>query len=276
MQYIYLYIQWKANIIQFEPITGQGGNNAIETAASLINHLKSALHASSSRPLSLEEISIVFEKVQQQRYDRVWGLVKASHRRQRLECMETPTLKFIAKYIFPLIPKQVMTYQWIQTYCPAVSLNMLPHSNRPRKIPYHDELLRVPISRGWLGLAVYAAYIALAWIAFRLLFVAMEGNGTRDLIREVLVRRVMTEKDIPLRQNYIGFQGIDRIMQVLVAMFFSTVTSPSPQQIVQIFYFLSAVLPLITIFTVEGFRPKNKWTLLAVYVYSYNRLLIDC
>lgn len=189
--------------------------------------------------------------------------------------METPTLKFVAKYVLPLIPKQVLKDKWIQTYCPAVSLNMLPQPNRPRQIPYYDELLRAPVSRGWLGLGVYAGYIGLAWLAFQLLFVVMEGNDTRDLIRDVFVRRVMTEKEIPLRQNYTGVQGIDRTLQVLAAMFFATVTSPSPQQIVQIFYFLSAVLPLVTIFTVEGFRPKNKWTLLAVYVCPESHILTD-
>lgn len=253
-------------MIQFEPISGQGGNNAIETAASLTNYLTSALNANTSRPLSTEEISSVFEKVQQQRHGRVWDLVKASHARQRLECMETPTLKFIAKYVLPYIPKHILKAQWIQTYCPAVSLNMLPQPDRPRKIPYHDELLRAPVSRGWMGLMMYVAYISLAWIAFQLLFVAMEGNGIRELIRGVIIRRMMTEKEVALRQSYTGFQGIDRTLQVLAAMFFSTVTSPSPQQIVQISYFLSAVLPLVTIFTVEGFRPKNKWTLLALYV----------
>lgn len=181
--------------------------------------------------------------------------------------METPALKFVAKYVLPLIPKQALKDKWIKTYCPAISLSMLPQPSRPMQIPYHDELFRAPVSRGWPGLMVYAAYISLAWLAFQLLFVAMEGNGTRDLIRDVIVRRVMTEKEVPLRQNYTGWQGIDRILRVLAAMFFSTVTSSSPQQIVQIFYFLSVVLPLVTIFTVEGFRPKNKWTLLAVYVY---------
>lgn len=178
--------------------------------------------------------------------------------------METPALKFIAKYIFPHIPKQVVMDRWIRTYCPAVSLYMLPQPDRPRKIPFHDELLRTPVSRGLLGPALYAGYIILAWLAFRLLFVAGKENGTWALIRDAVIQRAIPGMDVPLRQDYTGVQSVDRIMQVVVTMFFSTVTSPSPQQVVQIVYFLSTVLPVVAIFTVEGFRPRNKWTLLAL------------
>ena len=154
------------DLYQFEPLTGQGGNSAIETAASLANHLTAALHKSISQTLSEEETSSVFEKVQQQREGRVWGLVKASHARQRLECLETPTLRFIVRYVFPYIPKPAMMNRWIQTYCPAVSLRMLPMPSRPRKIPFHDENLE---SHAPLGFGKYAVFIALACVAFQVL-----------------------------------------------------------------------------------------------------------
>lgn len=37
---------------QFEPLTGQGGNSAIETAAALTNHLMAAVELSQSCPCS--------------------------------------------------------------------------------------------------------------------------------------------------------------------------------------------------------------------------------
>lgn len=156
---------------QFEPLTGQGGNSAIETAAALTNHLISALDKSTSQPLSKEDISSVFEKVQRQREDRVWGLVKASHARQRLECMETSTLRFIARYVFPYIPESIVMHRWIQTYCPAVSLGMFPLPNRPKKIPFHDEKLEEnPGPRAPVGVVMYAGYIVLVWVALRDIF----------------------------------------------------------------------------------------------------------
>ncbi|KAL1873344.1 hypothetical protein Plec18167_006394 [Paecilomyces lecythidis] len=110
----YVYKRWYFQRIitigdashKLEPLTGQGGNTAIETAASLANHLVAALGRDPDRGLSTEDISNVFANVQQQREGRAWELVKAAHARQSLECMETPFLKFVAKPTHQL-------YHWI-------------------------------------------------------------------------------------------------------------------------------------------------------------------
>ncbi|KAB8200496.1 hypothetical protein BDV34DRAFT_232212 [Aspergillus parasiticus] len=270
----YVYKRWYFQRImtigdschKFEPLTGQGGNSAIETAAALTNHLTAALRSNPCQSLSTVDISSAFEKVQRQREERTWSLVRAAHARQRLECLETPLLKLIARFVTPYYPLQLITENWIATYSAAVSLDMIPIPRRPREIPFYDELFRVPATRGITGLLLYVGYFLIAFIAFRLLFVATAANGTWALVRQAVRDRSITMGglEVPLRRVFTGFRSVDRILQSLVTIFLPVVAGPSrPEQALQLLYFLSSMLPLISIFTVEGYRRRNKWTLLS-------------
>ncbi|KGO40511.1 Monooxygenase, FAD-binding [Penicillium expansum] len=271
----YVYKRWHFQRIitigdashKFEPLTGQGGNNAMETAASLTNHLVAALKNCQSDTLSSADISKVFESVQQQREDRAWGLVKAAHARQRLECLETPFLKFMVKYVVPRFPKSVILGKWINTYAPAVSLDMLPLPHRPREIAYFDERFRTPSPRGVVSILLYAAYFLLTWLGYRQLSAALRANGTMALVRQAIQSQSVVLPggvEAPLRQVYTGLGPVDLILKVVVTIFMPAVSNFStPEQPLQVLYFLTSMMPIISIWTVEGFRPRNKWTLLA-------------
>lgn len=245
-------------------MTGQGGNSAIETAAALTNNLVTALQGSSGRHLSAEEISQIFADVQRERADRVWSLVKEAHVRQRVECMDSPLLKYAVKYLAPYYPEWLVMYRWTQTFSPAPALKMLPQPNRKHTVPFHDELLRSPRARGSLGTALYAVYLLFAFIAFRLLLLAGKENGTWSLLREAITDQLIPDSNIQLRQRYTGIAAIDTKIKILVAIFYPAVTGATgPEQPLQLLYFLSAMLPMVAVITIEGFRPRHKWTLLA-------------
>jgi 2-polyprenyl-6-methoxyphenol hydroxylase-like FAD-dependent oxidoreductase len=125
---------------QIVPITGQGGNTALETAAALTNGLVKTLQSICLNRLSLSEITSVFETVQTLRVPRAWNLMKEAHRRQKLEAMDTPELKAIAEERVPQLKLESMYRQWVKLLTPAVSLHMLDISARPRRVPFQDEL----------------------------------------------------------------------------------------------------------------------------------------
>ncbi|GIC87473.1 FAD-dependent oxidoreductase [Aspergillus udagawae] len=269
-EYVYKKWHFKRTITigdaahKFEPLTGQGGNSAIETAAALANHLVSFLRTHPMKHLSTDDITFIFEQTQSQRENRVWDLVRASHARQRLECMETPFLKFAARVIVPYIPKWALLPRWIQTYSPAVSLNMLPIPRKPREIPYYDELLKPPSSRGPIGFTLYAVFATMAFTAFKLLLTAGKVNGTWRFVKQALMSGSIKERDLELRHTYSGLTSIDNVLKSLVTIFLSAIDNPSnPGQQLHLLYFLSSMLPLIAIFTVEGYRQRNTWTPIA-------------
>ncbi|KAJ5094293.1 hypothetical protein N7456_010154 [Penicillium angulare] len=270
----YVYKKWHFGRImtigdaahKLEPITGQGGNSAIETAAALTNNIVSALkgHPSELCQLSSDEINSIFERTQCQREKRTGDLMRASHSRQRLECMETPLLKFVGKNVIPYVPKQFLVNKWIETYSPAVSLNMFPKPESDHEMPYYDELLQSPSSRGLLGYMAYAAFATMALIGYQLLFTAGKANGTWSLLGQAVLSGSIGEIDVELRQVYTGMSSIDKILKTLVAIFMPAIIHPSnPEQPLQLLYFLSSMLPLISIFTIEGYRRRNGWTPIA-------------
>lgn len=150
---------------------------------------------------------------------------------------------------------------------------MIAIPRRPREIPFYDELFRVPATRGITGLLLYVGYLLIAYVAFRLLFVATAANGTWALVRQAVRDRSITMGglEVPLRRVFTGFRPVDKILQSLVTIFLPVVAGPPrPEQALQLLYFLSSMLPLISIFTVEGYRRRNKWTLLSRYgLYQY-------
>lgn len=200
--------------------------------------------------------------------ERVSWLIKSSHTRQRLECMETPLLKFFANWVSPYIPEYMIYNRLLPTYAGAASLNMLPMPVKSRDVAYFDERFRAPKSRGIMGLVLYAAFFFLAWAGNRQLWTAGKVNGTWGLVREAVQSHsasLSSGVEVPLRQDFTGIGPIDGIFKSLVTVFLPVVANTSrPEQILQGFYFLASILPIMAILAVEGYRPRNKWTLLAI------------
>lgn len=153
---------------QLHPLTGQGGNSAIETSAALANHLVTALNKNHFKPLSTEHLSSVFEKTQRQRYDRVTNLVESAHIAQRFGSLDTPVMKFAVRYFVPYMPTSLVANSWIDSYCPAVSLNMLPLPNLPRRVPFHDDPPQAQRQSGSTELAIFTGSISIGSIIFLL------------------------------------------------------------------------------------------------------------
>ncbi|KAL1983805.1 hypothetical protein VTN96DRAFT_9891 [Rasamsonia emersonii] len=94
----YAYEKWSYGRIitigdaahKFEPITGHGGNSAIETAAVLVNSLVMELKLSSCGTLTASQVKSIFDEVQRIRLARARKLIAQSHEQQRTEAMETP------------------------------------------------------------------------------------------------------------------------------------------------------------------------------------------
>ncbi|GAA83930.1 monoxygenase [Aspergillus luchuensis] len=132
-----------AGSVQVLPTTAQGGNQALESAAAVVNGLMTALsQASGSGPLSQSEIQLMFERVQNIREPRTFSIIETTHKRQKLDTMDTPELKeFLLTRYAGLMPGELWK-RWAHTFTPAVSLDMLDLPARPKSVPFDDEALR--------------------------------------------------------------------------------------------------------------------------------------
>ncbi|KAJ5729120.1 uncharacterized protein N7483_003628 [Penicillium malachiteum] len=124
---------------QMTVIIGQGGNQAVEDAAALTNHLVSALSSSTTERLSYEEIQRVFEGYQQARFDRVSRMVELSHQRQLMDSLDTPELEEIMLHKFPATLPGSVVQRWDQTFEPAACLYNLPVPARAKEFRWVNE-----------------------------------------------------------------------------------------------------------------------------------------
>ncbi|KAE8153049.1 FAD/NAD(P)-binding domain-containing protein [Aspergillus avenaceus] len=126
---------------KMSPVTGQGANQGIETAAALTNSLVSALtRADTSGPLCTSEVQNVFEEVFAMRHARVTETLDVGHKRQLLDALETPELKDFALNKFPAVFGTMLLDRWEKAFVAAPSLKALPCPYRPRTVPFLDEL----------------------------------------------------------------------------------------------------------------------------------------
>ncbi|KAK0664378.1 FAD-dependent monooxygenase andE [Lasiodiplodia hormozganensis] len=240
---------------KFNPISGQGGNSAIESAATLATELVSMLKAlpEKSRP-SDADITAAFQKTQDRRRDRLVGMVDSGHKQQSLMALETPLLEFLANHVIPLGGMEGTFEHFATGALPGERLPMFPMPKRPRFEPYHDERPAKLLGGGQISKAFAASIFAILlvvakkamWLDFDLL-----GNYTAF-------------DGAPLKAVYTGLPAIDDILKFIVASFSDSCTGPDPAHPLQFVYLLSTFFPFILIWTIESYRRANTLTLVSL------------
>ncbi|KAL0253314.1 hypothetical protein SLS55_010287 [Diplodia seriata] len=88
---------------EFKPISGQGFNSAIESAAVLATELINALKALPDKTYpSDDQITTALQRTQDRRRERLVQIVDAGHNHQSLMAVETARLEFVVTHIVPL------------------------------------------------------------------------------------------------------------------------------------------------------------------------------
>ncbi|RHZ67165.1 uncharacterized protein CDV56_109190 [Aspergillus thermomutatus] len=151
---------------KFNPLTGQGGNSAIEDAALLGDLLKEAFHKD-PRPMSTT-IQARFADFQKKRRPRTVLLRDGASSLQALEALESPLLQFIALRVKMSIDK--LASRFAEICSPGHILRYLPEPSRKGVVARDDDIVARPRNRslpatvGWVtimasivGLSLFAA-----------------------------------------------------------------------------------------------------------------------
>ncbi|KAF6824067.1 FAD binding domain-containing protein [Colletotrichum plurivorum] len=256
----YVFKKWHFNRIitigdaahKMEPIAGQGGNSAIETAAVLVNNLVLALK---SHPdgLNTADVDAVFAETQAKREPRVRKLLKASNEEQQFCAMETPLLRIMGKILVPLLSIDAQQDQWYINFEEAHKLDLLDVPERPRAIPFFDELPHPRWeSSNSVSLLVGAALCGIFYVAQKVLVINPDVSPTFG-----------TYLGGELRKHFTGIPQLDEILSTACWALSQSVSGPDPNWILQHVYLLTNMLPVIYIWTVEGYRNGNHLTLLS-------------
>ncbi|XEU99341.1 hypothetical protein FSHL1_004628 [Fusarium sambucinum] len=223
---------------KFEPLTGHGGNGAIETAASLINHLLSGCPNWSD-----SEIKAAFSAVQDERFDRVQWLVNDAHKNQQMHAMATPLLAFIAPRFSGLINTNTAMRLAGRKFVDGTHVHNLPIPEKAHSVPFTDQLPARPFSStALLGLGVLS-----------------QGALFR------LANQVLLPLQIPtsfaggaLVTHYTGVVAIDKILAALGAVFGVLLQPENRMARLQWIAFTPLLVSTTLDWTLESYRVGSK------------------
>ncbi|KAF4819124.1 FAD-dependent monooxygenase andE [Colletotrichum siamense] len=127
-----------------DPVTGQGGNGAIESGALLVNALLRKFD-SSPDGLSEKQIEDVLAEVHAIRFERAQDVVQQGYWLQNAFTQRSTMGKLIARYFMPALGSFGVLYRGVEFCSPATSLHRLEIPCRPRAVPFEDELPASPV-----------------------------------------------------------------------------------------------------------------------------------
>jgi hypothetical protein len=147
---------------------GQGGNNAIESAAALANSIIEAGRCAASGISSLKAITPSLELYESSRRYRANETCAIASKLTRIEAMEGLMGKFICKYVLPRVGDKVAD-EACETIVGATKLNYLPIPRRSPSgmMPFdphmglgqsEDKLYRAAFALPLLAVACFAAF----------------------------------------------------------------------------------------------------------------------
>ncbi|GAP87177.1 putative FAD binding domain-containing protein [Rosellinia necatrix] len=152
------------------PITAQGGNGAMETAAVLVNELRRKLGPDSRNGgLSEAEIESIFTDVQAGRFNRAWDAVKQGRRTNSLSTRNTLLARLFVHHFFPRFGDRLIMKLVINNFRASPLIENLAVPQRCIISPSHNRAGYA--INGW-GLWTYGAFGA-GFLA--LLFYCVKG-----------------------------------------------------------------------------------------------------
>ncbi|KAL4993921.1 hypothetical protein BDV10DRAFT_12813 [Aspergillus recurvatus] len=124
---------------RMHPVSGHGGNAAIEDAAFLANRLQEVLENSKNPTGS--KLRDIFQELQEERWPRTDLLTKGASKLANLEMFRTPLLKLIMLHLYPLVPGENILASLSESMVQSEPLKYLPLPPQSKKfLPFDDEI----------------------------------------------------------------------------------------------------------------------------------------
>ncbi|KZL77439.1 FAD binding domain-containing protein [Colletotrichum tofieldiae] len=130
---------------KIDPISGQGGNGAIEAAAILTNALTDMLEKN-PKSQSAEVVENALAQVHANRHARAKKLVAEGHQLQQILTGRSPISKPVIKYLIPVLKENGFLNTAVPICKASHHVHKLPMPKRPRLVPFDDELPARPLN----------------------------------------------------------------------------------------------------------------------------------
>ncbi|KAK1710565.1 hypothetical protein CaCOL14_004516 [Colletotrichum acutatum] len=184
---------------KIDPISGQGGNGAMEAAALLTNALTEMLEKN-PKAQSTEIVEAALAQVHINRHERAKTLVANAHTLQQVLTGRSPYSKIVTKYLVPILGDEGFLGTAVPICKASHRVYRLPLPQRRRLVPFDDELPARPMTSQASQAASRMALVLASGSIVALLYY----SGGIDHLSELKesVRLVMSESwDLGLAQG---------------------------------------------------------------------------
>jgi hypothetical protein len=135
----------------------------------------------------------------------------------------------------------------------------------PRLVPYKDELLRTPASRGKANYCFIGFYLLVAALVHYGMWMRSAHYGLGQHLESTLTTgKFSYEPDFPLKRKYIGIKPIDDYLVFLAAAYMPGLNDWDPNFGMIQMYLLGMLVQPIAIWSVEAYRKRNGLTLVSL------------
>ncbi|KAI0168098.1 FAD binding domain protein [Pestalotiopsis sp. NC0098] len=231
------------------PISGQGGNGAMESVAELVNAIVRMRDAKSGSLTGLDDADVetILSQTQSARHEREQYLIAAAHYQQYLGAHENKLISNLFTNVLAPLGGDEMSFSILgKPFIDAARIDKLPIPSRGRLVPFNDELPARPLSAAMGRVATgcfSAGMLSLIWLASKSMRLPAEGLD-----------------------DWAGLAAISRPWSGLGGGLFKTIMSAfsyplegqPPASRVQLIYFMTHLAAPILSYTVDGHRPRNR------------------
>jgi hypothetical protein len=236
----------------------------LESAATFVNALKVELekggHDSPAGRLTDDAVHRMFASVQEPRTERVKFFQKSAKQLAKRLSLKITLQEYIVPAVARINGQQVQVGRFSTQYVDGVKLKHLPVPQRPRAIPYNDELPEKPVrsKATWFVAKALAATSILCSFYIASLAIRIPDGVPYDSFAG---RRLVST-------NFIGHEGIDTLLSILGSFFSYSVVEPGKDFLprLQLIYLLSILAPVCSIWAVEANRKSNRYSAIILYV----------
>ncbi|QGA18409.1 hypothetical protein EYB26_006094 [Talaromyces marneffei] len=221
---------------KLNPISGQGGNAAIESAADFVNILlkKKYSRTEGLSGMTSKDIAAIFTEAQASRYERAEQIVAYAHLQQSLTAYEKPLIsKLTWEYLMPSKGPYGLIDMFSDQFIDSARLKYLSVKKRARVLPYADELPSSPLKRVRLIQIVFTL-----WMVYSA-FMAYELSQSQKPRTDGLATQNNRFLSLSMQSN-------------------------PENRVLQNYYFLSNLISPILIYIIEGYRLGTRNTILAL------------
>lgn len=191
-------------------------------------------------------------------------LKRQSHEQQRTESLDTWFHKLAALYLLPLTDVEDVTFNFSRNLPLAERLNSVKLPPRPKLIPYKDELVSDPKSRGIYQWILIAFYLSIAALVHYGMWIRSSSYGLADQFESIITTGTWTyDPSFPLKRKYIGIGSIDNYLTFLSAAYMPGLNNWNKNFGMLQMYFLGMLLQPIAIWAIEACRKRNSMTIVS-------------